>query len=135
MTDGSLTFTNATGIAAGDGTDTLVVNTGKDETIVLADSTLFPVLGSVAGVSFAGIEVLEAQSSSDQLLGTTAADTIVISGNNSGSIETILSFTGIENIDTGAGDDRLILLSTGNISGTLTGGEGIADQLDFSQIS
>ncbi|MEY2976207.1 MAG: hypothetical protein RLZZ435_344, partial [Cyanobacteriota bacterium] len=133
VTEGSLSFTNATGIAAGLGTDTLVVNTGKDETIALADSTALPVLGSVAGINFAGIEVVEAQGTADQLLGTAAADTIVIGGSNSGSISGGLVFSGIENIDTGAGDDSIVLLSTGTISGALTGGEGTADRLDFSQ--
>jgi len=131
--NGSLSFLNATGIDAGLGSDTLVVSTGQDETIALADPLNAPILGTVAGVNFAAFETLDAQGTSDQLLGTAGADTIVISGSNSGTASSLLNFSGIENIDTGDGDDTLTLLATGSITGTLTGGAGTADRLDFSQ--
>ncbi|MFZ9738121.1 MAG: CHAT domain-containing protein, partial [Prochlorotrichaceae cyanobacterium] len=130
-TNGSLSFLNATGIAAGAGTDTLVVNTGQNETIALADSTALPVLGSVAGLNFAGIEVLDLQGTADQLVGTAAADTIVINGPDAGLINGSLSFSGIESITTGDGDDTLRVVSGGSLSGLLDGGIG-TDILDFS---
>jgi CHAT domain-containing protein len=135
--NGRLSFLNATGISAGLGTDILVVNTGQDQTIALADPLNAPILGTVAGVNFAEFEGVDAQGTSDQLLGTAGPDTIVIGGgSNSGSVVNasgLFNFSGIENIDTGDGDDSLTLLATGSITGTLTGGTGTSDRLDFSQ--
>ena len=131
--NGELQFINVTNLNAGSGVDNLVINTGSNETIALTVSAVGAPTGTAAGVTFSGIDSLDAQGSSDTLLGTANPDTIGISAPNSGSISGVITFTGIENIDSGAGDDNLILLSTGRITGTLTGGTGTADRLDFSQ--
>ncbi|MEA5462281.1 CHAT domain-containing protein [Leptothoe sp. PORK10 BA2] len=66
----------------------------------------------------------------DTLLGTSGADAIAITGNNSGTLGSI-TFSGIENLDGQAGNDQIEITNTGTITGNIEGGGG-TDTLDYS---
>ncbi|MBX2864571.1 MAG: CHAT domain-containing protein, partial [Leptolyngbyaceae cyanobacterium MAG.088] len=66
----------------------------------------------------------------DTLVGTSGADTISITGNNSGTVGSI-TFSAIENLDGQAGNDRIVIANTGTITGNIEGGGG-TDTLDYS---
>ncbi|MGD1856364.1 MAG: CHAT domain-containing protein [Leptolyngbyaceae cyanobacterium] len=76
------------------------------------------------------IETVIGGSASDRLMGTSNNDSILITGNNTGTVNN-LSFASIENLDGGAGDDTFFFSDGATVTGVLTGGSG-SDTADYS---
>lgn len=84
--------------------------------------------GAITATSF---ERLFAGPGNDTLIGTNFVNEFDVTNFNTGSLNTKLSFQGIENLQGSVGSDLFKFSPAGNISGKVDGGAGI-DTLDFS---
>ena len=126
-------FTLASGISSFNGT----INGGSagSDTLAVTDGTnTFALSASNAGTlntstPFTNIDVLTGGSGSDGIVGTGINDAFNITGANAGSVAG-MSFSSIETLDGGAGDDSFTLASgVGTFSGTINGGSAGSDTL------
>jgi Ca2+-binding RTX toxin-like protein len=90
-------------------------------------SDTFTVLGLPAGatVSFQG------DGGSDKIVGPNTANTWRITGQNSGSLNGSVKFTGVENLQGGSGPDVFVLADYKGVAGVIDGGGG-TNTLDYS---
>ena len=131
-------------VLPGDGDDRFVVNGGTWTSLDggMGIDTL-DYGGSAAGVTidldsqmadgvatFTNIEDIRGSSGVDTLRGTNGDDAIAITANNTGTLNGT-TFSGIETIDAGAGNDGVAIAPTGSLDGNLEGGTG-SDSLDYS---
>ncbi|MEM6613349.1 MAG: CHAT domain-containing protein, partial [Cyanobacteria bacterium P01_C01_bin.72] len=79
---------------------------------------------------FANIEGFLGSNHADTLQGTSGNDAISITGNNTGTLGSF-TFSGIESINAGAGNDEVAIAAAGSLTGTLEAGTGV-DRLDYS---
>ena len=77
-----------------------------------------------------GFESLTGSSNSDSLVGSSADNTLILTGANQGTVDG-LSFSSFESVDLGGGNDSAQFTSGDSLSGTLAGGSG-NDTLDYS---
>ncbi len=90
---------------------------------------------SSAGLSsFRNIQALVGSAYGDTLIGYDRGSIFSIIGTDTGMVDGTFTFTGVENLVGGSGDDHFAFSGSGNISGTVTGGAGI-DTLDYSAYS
>ena len=88
------------------------------------------------GGNFTGIEAFSGSVLEDTLSAGSGNDVIMVNAVDSGTINAIYSFVGIENVSGGAGDDQFVFGEDGKLSGTngAVGGGG-KDTLDYSGTS
>ena len=77
------------------------------------------------------ITAVNGGSATDTLIGADTANTWNITGNNAGNINSIVAFTGIENLTGGSDSDNYVLSDGQGVSGTIDGGNG-NNKLDYS---
>ncbi|MEM9264395.1 MAG: CHAT domain-containing protein [Cyanobacteria bacterium P01_F01_bin.13] len=114
-------------IDGGAGTDTLDYGSNAATTGVTIDLTNQTADNVTA---FSNIEDFKGSSGADTLRGTDGDDEIAITADNTGTLGTT-TFSSIENINAGAGNDQVAILPNGSLSGNLAGGAGV-DSLDYS---
>jgi Ca2+-binding RTX toxin-like protein len=68
---------------------------------------------------------------SDTLVGPDTGASWALTGSDTGKVNSFLTFTGVENLVGGAGNDNIVLLPAGQVSGSIDGGGG-ANRLDYS---
>jgi hypothetical protein len=110
------------------GTDTLDYSAdgGTAVTVNLATHTATKTGG------FANIDRLVGSTSTlDKLVGPNLSSTWMITGANSGSVGAF-SFSSVENLTGGSAADMFKFTSTGSLTGTVDGGSGGTDTLDYS---
>jgi Ca2+-binding RTX toxin-like protein len=123
---GSLTTT----INGGGGTNTLNYsgNGGVAVTVNLAT-------GKATGIGgFAKIQSFVGSSATDTLIGPNATTTWTISRANAGSVGA-LGFSSFEDLTGGTGNDTFRFTATGSLSGSIVGGGGTTNKLDYSATS
>jgi len=142
--DGGTTF-NMTGVASGTlnsgftfaSIENLIGGAGADTlnyTAYPTAVTLDMQAGTATGlVSFSGIETVIGSAFSDSILARNAGSSFIISGANSGSVDG-LAFASFENLVGAAGADLFNFISSGSLSGTLSGGAG-SDTLSYAGYS
>jgi hypothetical protein len=69
------------------------------------------------------------------LTGPNATTTWTLTGPNAGSLSTKLLFTAMQNLVGGTGNDTFKFTGAGSISGTVSGGGGTANKLDYSALA
>src|SRR5579883_1118692 len=106
-------------LVAGGGADTLAAGSGGGNHNFILAAT------QATGTTITG------GSGSDSLVGPNAANTWVVSGSNSGTIDG-WSFKSVANLTGGSGSDTFKFSGSGSLSGTIDGGAG-ANTLDYSQ--
>jgi hypothetical protein len=82
--------------------------------------------------SFANINALIGGMASSTLVGANTSNTWNIIGGNAGNINGTFSFTAIQNLTGGSGDDDFKFANGAGITGTLDGGAGGTNTLDYS---
>jgi Ca2+-binding RTX toxin-like protein len=87
---------------------------------------------AVTGTPVAANVLLDANGGGDTLTGPNADTVWQLTGSNAGKLGGNVSFTEVENLAGGTGNDRFRLTNTKTVAGTITGGGGTADTLDFS---
>ena len=88
------------------------------------------------GGNFTGIEAFSGSALEDTLSAGSGNDVIIVNAVDSGTINAIYSFAGIENVSGGAGDDQFVFGEDGNLSGTNgAAGDSGKDTLDYSGTS
>ncbi|NBP80830.1 hypothetical protein EBU58_08975, partial [bacterium] len=70
--------------------------------------------------------------SEDILAGSDIDNAWTITGENTGTLNGLVTFTGVANLLGGAADDRFVYAEDGLITGSVSGGSGGLDTLDFS---
>ena len=116
-------------VGTGTGSDTLY---GPDADSVWTVTS--PVNGSVAGVTFSNFAFLAGGSGTDTLVGPDGGATWQINGPDTGQLGAALTFSGMENLTGGSGDDQFEFSASGSISGSIDGNGG-NNTLDFSQLA
>ncbi|MEI7863463.1 MAG: hypothetical protein WCJ21_12560, partial [Planctomycetota bacterium] len=130
-TDSGTTFSNDLNAATG-GVQSLTVSGSTAITVNLADgintlsldASLLTALGTTGTILYTG------GSGADTIVGPVMSNQWKISTINSGTLDTVLSFSGVENLTGGAGGvDSFLFSPSGRLTGTLT---GQADDKDAS---
>src|SRR5262249_5102837 len=102
------TFSNIQNLTGGTGNDRLLIRTG-----------------SLSGT-------FDGDGGTDSITGNNAGDSFYITGSNSGGVTGLVgSFTSVENLVGGTGDDTFSVEGTGSLSGSVTG-DGGTDTLTYA---
>ncbi|MCF6211369.1 MAG: filamentous hemagglutinin N-terminal domain-containing protein [Gammaproteobacteria bacterium] len=137
-----LAFTNFSQLNGGDGNDTFTFEANGQLTDLLDGgagsdrvdlSRVTRALRITQGEDIANIETLTGNNNAT-LIGTTAANVFTLSGENSGTLDNTLTFTTINQLNGGDGDDRFTFGANGQLTGLLEGGAG-SDRVDLSLVS
>ena len=83
------------------------------------------------GGIFSNIQVLVGSAASDSLILPDGGSSVLITSDDSGTVDGSFTFSDIETINGGDGDDSIAFEGTATLSGSLNGGLG-TDTLDFS---
>ncbi len=92
-----------------------------------AQATIFTV-----GLNDVTALALKGDGGSDTLIGPNQANTWTLTGSNAGTLDGLITFTGIQNLTGGSGADAFAFGDGASVSGTIDGGAG-ANTLDFSR--
>jgi hypothetical protein len=127
--------TTALTFNAGTGTDTLSYSADSAaQAITLSGISSGTASGSVvnnATDSFTGLEAIVGGSGTgDTITSTSAAEALIVTGANAGTIDGF-SFSGVESVDLGAGNDSGTINTGGSLSGSLNFGTG-TDTLTYA---
>jgi hypothetical protein len=127
--------TTALTFNAGTGTDTLSYSADSAaQAITLSGISSGTASGSVvnnATDSFTGLEAIVGGSGTgDSITSTSGAEALIVTGANAGTIDGF-SFSGVESVDLGAGNDSGTINTGGSLSGSLTFGSG-TDTLTYA---
>jgi hypothetical protein len=131
-TDIGKTFSNDLDAATGgvqsltvSGSTSITVNLGDGTNTLSLDASLLTMLGTTGTISYTG------GSGADTIVGPVMSNQWRITGSNLGTLataqtdgtfDTVLSFSGVENLTGGAGGiDSFLFLPSGSLTGTLTG--------------
>jgi hypothetical protein len=144
---GIATFSSIQNLTGGSAADTFKFSDGKGVTGVVdggggtntLDYSLYssPVTVNLATNTATGTggfahiqKLVGSTSAADKLIGPNATNTWSISGSNSGTVGSF-SFSSIENLTGGTGNDTFQFASGGSVTGTIDGGGGV-NTLDYS---
>jgi len=114
----------------GSGTDTIAGSTTND-TFTLTGAYAGTISGGV-NATFSGFEVLDGSGGSDTLVGTDSPTTYNVTGSQSGNLTGSVAFSSIESLVGGAADDTFVFGAGGFVSGSVNGGGGANNTLDYS---
>ncbi|MCF6364372.1 MAG: filamentous hemagglutinin N-terminal domain-containing protein, partial [Gammaproteobacteria bacterium] len=140
--DDQLTFTGITALDGGAGDDTFVFQPDGRLNGLLAGgsgsdrvdlSQVTRALRITQGSDIDSIETLIGNNNGT-LIGTTAANAFVLSGENAGILDNNLAFSDFNQLDGGAGDDTFTFGANGRLTGLIEGGTG-NDRVDLFRVS
>ncbi len=140
--DDTLAFTGFTDLNGGGGNDTFTFQaTGRLSGLLEGGagsdrvdmSLVTRALSVTQGQDINNIETLTGNDNST-LIGTAAANAFILSGENSGTLDNSLTFTDVNQLDGGDGDDTFTFGANGRLTGLLDGGAG-SDRVDMSLVT
>jgi hypothetical protein len=121
---------------AGNGSDTLSYSADSTAQAVTLSSIASNVAsGSVVNNgtdSFTGLEAIVGGSgTADSITSTSAGEALIVTGANAGTIDGF-SFSGVESVNLGDGNDTGTINTGGSLSGSLSFGSGTSDSLSYA---
>ncbi len=84
---------------------------------------------------FSAAITIEGGDGLDTLIGSNGTNTWDITGDNAGTLNTQISFNGIEDLTGGSGQDDFVFVEGSNVDGVIDGGSGGPNTLDYSATS
>ena len=118
-------------IAGQAGNDTVNGNGGNDTLDGGADTDIVNGNGGDDLILLTSLDTIDGGDGNDTLQGNNTNTTWVVSGTNSGSVDTS-TFTSVENLFAGTQNDTFAFTGTGSLSGNIDGNDADMDTLDFS---
>ncbi|MCF8141150.1 MAG: hypothetical protein K9J75_08635 [Cyanobium usitatum Tobar12.5m-G36] len=121
---------------AGTGSDTLSYSADSTaQAIALSSISLNAASGSVVNNgtdSFTGLEAIVGGSGTgDSIASTSVAEALIVTGANAGTIDGF-TFSGVESVNLGDGNDTGTINMAGSLGGSLNFGAGTADSLTYA---
>jgi hypothetical protein len=117
-------------LAPGSGTDT-IVGSASNDTITLSGANAGTISGG-ASATFSGFDTVDGGAGTDTLVGTNSATTYTVSGSNSGTVSGSVAFQNIESLTGGSADDSFVMGSGASLAGSINGGGGTNNTLNYS---
>jgi hypothetical protein len=115
----------------GGGNDTLRIDESNGVFTDTQPATLLGGAGNDTLVAGSAGETFDGGTGTDTLVGPDASNDWILTGPGAGTLDG-MSFSGMNNLTGGSQQDVFTLQPGGTVSGTLNGGAGTADQLDYA---
>ncbi len=144
--NGGITFVGFNNIIGGSNDDTFNFNTGSSISGFIngggqlvrdtVDQSALAVVDLRLGADVMNIERIIGNNTNSTLTGTNNATTWTISGANTGTVGSGVSFVDFNNLTGGSGDDTFNFTASGSLSGLIDGGgQLLRDSVDMSQVT
>ena len=118
-------------VGGGIGTDTLNYAAFTTDVAVNLQTLAATSINSGAAAGVSGFESLTGGSGSDSITAEDNVNAINVTGANAGNIDSVFSFSSVENLIGGSNDDSFNFSNGASVAGTVDGGTAGTDTLDY----